>query len=96
MRIVKVTCKCGKQICYIENFNYEFGQKEIDILTEQGFNVIIGENLTKSELCLEPCYERDDCAFAKQFSTKAGFSSVYTNKHEDCGCSQTIGGKIHI
>lgn len=86
MKVAKVTCKCGKQICYIEELleQSDFQEQELDLLTEQGYSVIIGENLPKSDPCLEPCFEKGDCAFAKQFSTLPGFKSVYTWKPKDC------------
>lgn len=91
MKVAKVICRCGKQICYIEEFmeHGDFQQQEFDLLTKQGYTVIIGDDLPRSSLCLEPCYEREDCAFAKQFSTEPGFKNVYS--WEPKVCSQTTG-----
>ena len=86
MKVAKITCKCGKQICYIEEFveHGDFQEREFELLTAEGYDVMIGEDLPKSEPCLQPCYEKDDCAFAKHFSTSAGFKSVYTWKPKNC------------
>lgn len=95
MKTAKVTCKCGEQVAYIEKFSEHdyFQQREVDLLTEQGYNVTIGENLPKSPPCLEPCFERDDCAFKDHFSTKPGFLNLYTWRPKSC--SQSSGNELH-
>ena len=95
MKTAKGTCKCGEQVAYIEEFveHGDFQQREFDLLTEQGYDVIIGEDLPKSPPCLEPCFESDDCAFKNCFSTKPGFHNVYTRRPKSC--SQSFGKELH-
>ena len=95
MKTAKVTCKCGEQVAYIEEFleHGDLQQREFDLLTEQGYHVTIGDNVPRSPPCLEPCLERDDCAFKNHFSTKPGFHNIYTWRHKNC--SQSSGDKLH-
>jgi hypothetical protein len=86
MQIAKVLCKCGKQVAYYSDFsiNDYIQQREFDLLKEQGYDVIVGEDLRPNEFALEPCYDDGECAFLKAFKTTPGFHNIYEWANKVC------------
>jgi len=74
----KILCKCKKQVAFMEEFlfNPTMQDKEFAEMKEQGYEVVIGEDLDQSEFALNPCTGEPGCAFAKAFETSFGFHDI--------------------
>lgn len=51
-------------------------------LTENGYSIFIGEDLTHDPIV--PCFDREDCCFALNFKPSQGRVDIFGNRPKFC------------